>query len=153
MCCFFSESNGIVLHVPTHQQSLYHQPFALFSLKFARFLFVQWFPSCLCIIHNSRVKYYCKFKKRICIFNFSISFDIWKWYDNFRAKTPKTKILILLVHFISLHIRIMWETICDAWACWSGWNFGPKSSEYPLFWSTVSEYPPPPPIENFSFFS
>ena len=22
------------------------------------------------------------------------------------------------------HIRSMWETICDAWACWSGWNFG-----------------------------
>ena len=21
----------------------------------------------------------------------------------------------------SLHIRSMWETICDAWACWSGW--------------------------------
>ena len=45
---------------------------------------------------------------------------------------------------ISLHIRSMWETICDAWACWSGWNFGPNSTEYPLFWNTVSEYPPPP---------
>ena len=44
------------------------------------------------------------------------------------------------VMLFSLHIRSMWETICDAWACWSGWNFGPKSSEYPLFWS--SEYPP-----------
>ena len=44
---------------------------------------------------------------------------------------------------VSLHIRSMWETICDAWACWSGWNFGPNSKEYPLFWST--EYPPPPP--------
>ena len=32
---------------------------------------------------------------------------------------------------ISLHIRSMWETICDAWACWSGWNFGPNSTEYP----------------------
>ena len=21
----------------------------------------------------------------------------------------------------------MWETICDAWACWSGWNFGPNT--------------------------
>ena len=31
----------------------------------------------------------------------------------------------------SLHIHSMWETICDAWACWSGWNFGPNSTEYP----------------------
>ena len=49
---------------------------------------------------------------------------------------------IYIAPFISLHIRSMWETICDAWACWSGWNFGPNSSRIPLFW--VSEYPPPP---------
>ena len=42
---------------------------------------------------------------------------------------------------ISLHIRSMWETICDAWACWSGWNFGPNSTVYPY----SVEYPPPPP--------
>ena len=35
----------------------------------------------------------------------------------------------------------MWETICDAWACWSGWNFGPNSTVYPY----SVEYPPPPP--------
>ena len=66
---------------------------------------------------------------------------------------------------ISLHIRSMWETICDAWACWSGWNFGPNSTEYPYseiqfqntpspenencqrswyFDFSVSEYPPSP---------
>ena len=42
----------------------------------------------------------------------------------------------------SLH---MWETICDAWACWSGWNFGPNSTVYPY----SVEYPltpPPPPL-------
>ena len=34
-------------------------------------------------------------------------------------------------YFISLHIRSTWETICDAWACWSGWNFGPNSDRIP----------------------
>ena len=50
---------------------------------------------------------------------------------------------ILGGHFvlISLHIRNMWETICDAWACWSGWNFGPNSTVYPY----SEEYLPPPP--------
>ena len=43
---------------------------------------------------------------------------------------------------ISLHIRSMWETICDAWACWSGWNFGPNSTVYPY----SVEHPPPPPL-------
>ena len=38
-------------------------------------------------------------------------------------------------YIFSLHIRSMWETICDAWACWSGWNFGPNSTEYPLKYS------------------
>ena len=41
--------------------------------------------------------------------------------------------------FISLH---MWETICDAWACWSGWNFGPNSTVYP-YSELGTEYPPP----------
>ena len=44
---------------------------------------------------------------------------------------------------ISLHICSMWETICDAWAYWSGWKFGPKFYRIPLFWNTVSEYPSP----------
>ena len=47
-----------------------------------------------------------------------------------------------LWNIISLHIRSMWETICDAWACWSGWNFGPNSAVYPY----SVEYPPPPPL-------
>ena len=36
----------------------------------------------------------------------------------------------------------MWETICDAWACWSGWNFGPNSTVYPY----SVEYPLPLPL-------
>ena len=36
----------------------------------------------------------------------------------------------------------MWETICDAWACWSGWKFGPNSTEYPD--SPIQNTPPPP---------
>ena len=39
----------------------------------------------------------------------------------------------------------MWETICDAWACWSGWKFGPKFYILPLFCNT--EYPPPPKMK------
>ena len=69
------------------------------------------------------------------------------------------------VKLVSLHIRSMWETICDAWACWSGWNFGPNSEEYPLplpspenwnlgrswhFNLSVSESPPPPCKLKFS---
>ena len=50
-------------------------------------------------------------------------------------------VIILPWWLISLHIRSMWETICDAWACWSGWNFGPNSTVYPY----SVEYPPPPP--------
>ena len=48
------------------------------------------------------------------------------------------------IAFISLHIHSMWETICDAWACWIGWNFGPNSTVYPY----SEEYPPPP--ENWN---
>ena len=50
---------------------------------------------------------------------------------------------------ISLHIRSMWETICDAVASWSGWKFGSKFLECPyssisgmLVWSA-----PPPPLK------
>ena len=47
---------------------------------------------------------------------------------------------IHVLSVISLHIRSIWETICDAWACWSGWNFGPNSTVYPH-----SEVGTPPP--------
>ena len=50
--------------------------------------------------------------------------------------------------FISLHIRSMWETICDAWACWSGWKFGPNSTEYPYSKIQFQNTPPPPKNEN-----
>ena len=57
----------------------------------------------------------------------------WRW-KNFHSVQFRNS-------FFSLHIRSMWETICDAWACWSGWNFGPNSTVYPY----SVEYPPPPP--------
>ena len=40
----------------------------------------------------------------------------------------------------------MWETICDSWACWSGWKFGPNSAVYP--YSAIQNTPPPPGNEN-----
>ena len=48
-----------------------------------------------------------------------------------------------LFKLVSLHIRSMWETICDAWACWSGWNFGPNSTEYPYSEIQFQNIPPP----------
>ena len=67
-------------------------------------------------------------------------------------------VYLKVLSVISLHIRSMWETICDAWACWSGWNFGPNSDRIPPIlkfrippqkWKLsespnlrVSEYPP-----------
>ena len=44
----------------------------------------------------------------------------------------------------------MWETICDAWACWSGWKFGANSTEYP--YSVIQNTPPtPPPPRKLKF--
>ena len=45
---------------------------------------------------------------------------------------------------ISLHICSMWETICDAWASWSGWNFGPNSGRIPPILKYSFRIPPPP---------
>ena len=53
-------------------------------------------------------------------------------------------LLLRKPQFISLHIRSMWETICDAWACWSGWNFGPNSTEYPYSEIQFQNTPLPP---------
>ena len=50
--------------------------------------------------------------------------------------------LIVTVLF-SFHIRSMWETICDAWASWSGWKFGSKFWECP----TIRRMPPPPKLK------
>ena len=47
-----------------------------------------------------------------------------------------------VISLFSLHIRSMWETICDASACWSGWNFVPNPTEYP--YSVVTWYRIPP---------
>ena len=49
---------------------------------------------------------------------------------------------------ISLHIRSMWETICDALASWSGWKFGSKIPVCPILGfghQPPSPLPPPPP--------
>ena len=68
---------------------------------------------------------------------------------SYRVKSATAKrissILWNFASWFSLHIRSMWETICDAWACWSGWNFGPNSTFYPY----SVEYPPPPPKLKF----
>ena len=56
--------------------------------------------------------------------------------------------LFLFDHFFSLHICSMWETICDAWACWSGWKFGANSTEYP--YSVIQNTTPPPRKLKFS---
>ena len=53
----------------------------------------------------------------------------------------------LPAQLFSLHIHSMWETICDAWACWSGWKFGANSTEYP--YSVIQNTPPPAP-ENWN---
>ena len=57
------------------------------------------------------------------------------------------KLLATVVHtnLVGLHIRSMWETICDAWACWSGWNFGPNSDRIPPI---LKFRIPPPQNEN-----
>ena len=55
---------------------------------------------------------------------------------------------IVCLRIISLHIRSMWETICDAWACWSGWNFGPNSSRIPRILKYSFRIPPSPENEN-----
>ena len=52
------------------------------------------------------------------------------------------------LNFISLHIRSMWETICDAWACWSGWNFGPNSGRIPPILKLVQNTPLPPKMKT-----
>ena len=57
-------------------------------------------------------------------------------------KIPCPKLpLRAVIMLVSLHIRSMWETICDAWACWSGWKFGPNSAVYP--YSAIQNTPPP----------
>ena len=61
------------------------------------------------------------------VFNINLYFDSPEW-----ATDP----------IISLHIRSMWETICDAWACCSGWNFGPNSTEYPYSEIQFQNTPP-----------
>ena len=53
----------------------------------------------------------------------------------------QNSITLELIEIISLHICSMWETICDAWACCSGWKFGPNSTEYP--YSEIQNTPPP----------
>ena len=53
---------------------------------------------------------------------------------------------IISKKIISLHIRSMWETICDALASWSGWEFGSKIPVYPIL-GFGSQNTPPPKIE------
>ena len=48
----------------------------------------------------------------------------------------------------SLHIHSMWETICEAQASWSGWEFGSKIPVYPILGFGSQNTPPPP--ENWN---
>ena len=71
-----------------------------------------------------------------------------------RGEDYKNKVDIFFFQatlLISLHIRSMWETICDALASWSGWEFGSKIPVYPIlgFGSQNTPIPPPPP-ENWN---
>ena len=47
---------------------------------------------------------------------------------------------------ISLHIRSMWETICDAKASWTGWKLGSEIPVYPIlgFGPQFTPNPSPP---------
>ena len=49
----------------------------------------------------------------------------------------------VVVSLFSLHIHSMWETICDALASWSGWEFGSKIPEYPILGFGSQNTPPP----------
>ena len=49
-----------------------------------------------------------------------------------------------ITSFISLHIPSMWETICDALASWSGWEFGSKIPVDPILGFGSQNTPLPP---------
>ena len=78
-----------------------------------------------------------------------IQIQIFKVSNTTKSKKETNEILPtweeILFCVISLHIRSMWETICDAWACWSGWKFGANSTEYP--YSVIQNTPPPPKLK------
>ena len=129
------------------------------SEQFQTFLMVKENPSGKTTRHWSAVKesnpgvclfcwFVCKFLCTLIAFLIALQ---WKCRNLLGEKQPqftetstprkdRTRLLI------SLHIRRMWETICDAWACWSGWNFGPNSTVYPY----SVEYPAPPPLPSTS---
>ena len=71
------------------------------------------------------------------VFPWCLSFFLW-----FLNTFARCEWALFRESVISLHIRSMWETICDAWACWSGWKFGSNSTEYP-YSELGTEYPPP----------
>ena len=59
------------------------------------------------------------------------------------------KFIPLFCYVDCLHIRSMWETICDALASWSGWEFGSKIPVYPILGFSSQNTAPPPP-ENWN---
>ena len=64
---------------------------------------------------------------------------------NLRKNTPVSFEPWTSVSVVSLHIRSMWETICEALASWSGWKFGSKIPVYPIL---GFGHQPSPPAEN-----
>ena len=87
-------------------------------------------------------------------FTFAFVFWVnWNWSKEMIIKVHRPTHVgvlsfVICLEFVSLHIRSMWETICDAWSCWSGWNFGPNSSRIPPILKYSFRYPPPPENEN-----
>ena len=74
-----------------------------------------------------------------------------KWY--ILNKTPEYTIFVcpeIAQYIVSLHLRSMWETICDAQAgFWLHYKFLSKFSSLPPNWNFTPVYPPQ--LKNFRF--
>ena len=71
-----------------------------------------------------------------------MNLSFYRWVQ--QQKTPFTADCVLFFLLISLHIRSMWETICDAQAgFWLNSKFLSKFSRKPL--SEISDQKAPPP--------
>ena len=86
---------------------------------------------------------------RVILHSAASDSDAEKWVKNYRfplvlkLRAQRERTLRTSYKLISLHIRSMWETIRDAWACWSGWNFGPNSGRIPPILKYCFRIPPP----------
>ena len=69
-----------------------------------------------------------------CVHNTLLNFSVHGTVDQ----------IVSVNELISLHIRSMWETICNALASWSGWEFGSKIPVYPILGFGSQNTPLPP---------